>query len=56
MSKPVFAILYVLLMVALIVGLDVAFLRDHFWARLAVNVGVVLVFGAFYLRYFNAKS
>jgi hypothetical protein len=29
------------------------FLRGQFWARPLVNVGIVLVFGAFYLRYFR---
>lgn len=42
-------ILYVLLMVAIVVGVDVAFFRDRFWERLAVNVGIVLVFAAVYL-------
>ena len=41
--------LYVLAMVAVVVGVDVLFLRHHFWARLIVNVGIVLVFAAFYL-------
>ena len=43
--------LYALAMVAVVVGLDVLFFRDRFWERLMVNVGVVLVFGAFYLRF-----
>ena len=43
--------LYVLAMVAVVVGVDVLFFRHHFWARLAVNVGIVLVFGAFYFRF-----
>jgi hypothetical protein len=38
-------------MVLLIVGVDLAFFRHHFWPRLAVNVGVVLVFLAFYVRF-----
>jgi len=38
-------------MIAVIVGLDLLFFRDHFWARLMVNIGVVLVFAAFYLRF-----
>jgi len=38
-------------MVAIIVGVDIAFFRDRFWERLMVNVGMVLVFGAFYLRF-----
>ena len=43
--------LYVLVMVGLVVGVDVLFLRHHFWERLIVNVGIVLVFTAFYLRF-----
>jgi cytochrome c oxidase subunit IV len=45
------AALYVLAMVAVIVGLDVAVFRHHFWERLAANVGIVLLFGAFYFRF-----
>jgi type IV secretory pathway VirB2 component (pilin) len=44
-------VLYVLAMVAVVVGVDVLFFRSRFWERLMVNVGVVLVFGAFYLRF-----
>jgi hypothetical protein len=50
MSKSVVA-LAVLVMVVLIVGLDVVLFRNHFWARLLLNVGIVLVFAAFYLRF-----
>jgi hypothetical protein len=45
--------LYVLVMVATIVGVDVAFFRSRSLERLMVNVGLVLVFGAFYLRFFR---
>jgi hypothetical protein len=45
-------VLYVAAMVAIIVGVDVTFFKDRFWERLMVNVGLVLVFGAFYLRFF----
>jgi hypothetical protein len=44
-------VLYVLAMVAVVVGVDVLFFRHQFWARLIVNVGIVLVFAAFYLRF-----
>jgi hypothetical protein len=44
-------VLYVLAMVAVVVGVDVLFFRHHLWERLMVNVGVVLVFAAFYLRF-----
>jgi hypothetical protein len=44
-------VLYVLLMVAIVVGVDILFFKHHFWARLLVNIGIVLVFGAFYWRF-----
>jgi hypothetical protein len=37
-------VLYLLAMVAIVVGVDVLFLRHQFWLRLIVNVGIVLVF------------
>jgi hypothetical protein len=44
-------VLYVLALVAVIVIVDVLFLRNHVWARLAVNVGIVAVWAVFYLTY-----
>jgi hypothetical protein len=44
-------VLYVLALVAVVVGVDILFFRHRFWERLMVNVGIVLVFGAFYLRF-----
>jgi len=44
-------VLYVVAIVAVIVGIDFAFFRNRFWERLAVNIGIVLVFAAFYLRF-----
>ena len=41
----------VVLMVAIIVAVDVLFFRNRFWERLLVNIGIVLVFAAFYLRF-----
>jgi preprotein translocase subunit SecE len=49
-GRQVAVALYVVAMVAVIVGLDVAFFRNRFWERLIANIGVVLVFVAFYLR------
>jgi hypothetical protein len=48
-------VVYVLAMVALIVGVDVLFLRHQFWPRLAVNVGIVLVFGACYFIFLRER-
>jgi hypothetical protein len=44
-------VLYVLALVAVVVGVDVLFFRDLFWERLLANIGIVLVFAAFYLRF-----
>ena len=33
-----------------VVAVDVLFFRHRFWERLIANIGIVLVFGAFYLR------
>jgi type IV secretory pathway VirB2 component (pilin) len=51
MGKPVTVALYVLALVIAVVGVDVLFFRHQFWDRLIVNVGIVLVFAAFYLRF-----
>jgi hypothetical protein len=45
--------LYVVAMVAVVVGVDVLFFRGNSWERLAANVGIVLVFGAFYFRFLH---
>jgi hypothetical protein len=51
MSRPVSVGLYVVALVVVVVGVDVAFFRHRFWPRLAANVGIVLLFGAFYFRF-----
>ena len=51
MGRQAAAIVYMLAMVAVVVGVDVMFFRNRFWERLMVNVGIVLVFSAFYLRF-----
>lgn len=54
MTKNLSVVLYVAVMIAVVVGVDVLFFKDRFWARLMVNVGIVLVFAAFYLRFFKS--
>ncbi len=51
MDRQLAVVLYVAVMIAAIVGIDIAFFRNQFWARLMVNIGLVLVFAAFYLRF-----
>jgi hypothetical protein len=47
-------VLYLLALVAVVVGSDFLLFRHHFWARLLANVGIVLIFGALYLRFPSA--
>jgi hypothetical protein len=51
MGRQAVVVLYVLAMAGVVVGVDVLVFRHQFWPRLIVNVGIVLVFGAFYLRF-----
>lgn len=51
MGRQAINALYVLLMIVVIVVVDFSFFRSRPWERLAVNVGIVLVFAAFYFRF-----
>jgi hypothetical protein len=51
MGRQVTVVLYVVAMIAVIVGVDFMFFRNRFWERLILNIGIVLVFAAFYLRF-----
>jgi hypothetical protein len=51
MGRQAGVVLYVLAMVTVVVGVDVLFFRHRFWERLMVNVGIALVFAAFYFRF-----
>ncbi|MGZ0147959.1 hypothetical protein ACXJJ3_12890 [Kribbella sp. WER1] len=51
MGRNAITALWVVAMVAIVVGVDVAFFRHQFWPRLFANVGIVLVFLAFALRF-----
>ena len=51
LSRRIAVAVYVVAMAAVIVGVDFAFFRNRFWERLTVNIGIVLVFAAFYLRF-----
>jgi hypothetical protein len=54
-GREVAVALYLVAMVAVIAGLDVVFFRNRFWERLIGNIGVVLVFVAFYLRFLGRR-
>jgi hypothetical protein len=44
-------VLYILVLIAVVVSVDLLFFKNRFWERLIVNIGIVLVFAAFYLRF-----
>jgi hypothetical protein len=46
-ARQAVLVLYVLALVTVVVSVDVLFFSHHFWGRLLVNVGIVLVFLAF---------
>jgi hypothetical protein len=50
-GRQVVVVLYVLALIAVVVCVDVLFFKHHLWERLVVNVGIVLVFAAFGLRF-----
>jgi hypothetical protein len=50
-GRPAILVIYVAAMVGVIVGADLVFFRHLVWGRLIFNIGVVLVFAAFYLRF-----
>jgi len=54
MGRRIAIVLYVVTMTAIIVGVDVMFFRSRFWERLTANIGIVLVFAAFYLRFLKS--
>lgn len=55
MGRQATGVLYGVAMAGVVVGVDVLFFRHHLWERLMVNVGLVLVFGAFYLRFVGRR-
>ena len=51
MPRNLSVVLYVVVMISVIVSVDLLFFRNRFRERLIVNIGIVMVFAAFYLRF-----
>ena len=51
MTRNMSVVLYILLLIAVVVSVDLLFFKNRFWERLLVNIGIALVFAAFYLRF-----
>ena len=54
MTKNMSVVLYILVLIAVVVSVDLLFFKNQFWERLMVNIGIVLVFTAFYLRFLKS--
>ena len=55
MSRRVIGASYALALDSVVVAVDLLFFSHRFWERLAANIGIVLVFGAFYFRFRNSR-
>ena len=51
MTRNISVVLYIVLLIGVVVSVDLLFFKNRFWERLIVNIGIVLVFAAFYLRF-----
>ncbi len=51
MIRKISVVLYIVVLIAVVVSVDLLFFKNLFWERLIVNIGIVSVFVAFYLRF-----
>jgi uncharacterized protein (DUF983 family) len=49
MTRNMSVALYCVVLIAVVVSVDLLFLKNRFWERLIVNISIVLVFATFYL-------
>lgn len=55
MSKNTVNIIYILAMIFTVVVIDIVFFRHSFWERLIANIGIVLVYVAFYFSFIKNR-
>jgi hypothetical protein len=51
MTRNMSVVLYIVVLIAVVVSVDLLSFKNRFLERLIVNIGIVLVFAAFYLRF-----
>ena len=56
MKRQAAVVLYLLGMVAVVVGADILVFRHQVWVRLIANIAIVAVFVVFYLRFLKRPS
>ena len=55
MGKNTMIVIYVLAMVVTVVAVDILFFRHRFRERLLANIGIILVYAAFYLVFLKNR-
>lgn len=55
MTKNLSVVLYIVIMIAVIVSVDLLFFRNQFWQRLIANIGIVLVFAVLYFLFLKNR-
>lgn len=55
MGRPAAITIYALSLVAVVVLVDILFFKHHFLERLLANIGIVLIFAAFALRFLKRQ-
>lgn len=56
MTGNLFRMLFIVVMIAVIVSVDLLFLRHHFMARLIVNIGIAVAFVIVYFFFSRKRS
>jgi uncharacterized membrane protein len=51
MTKNIYGVLFALIMIVVVMSVDLLFFKNNTWERLIANIGIVLVFIDFYLRF-----
>ena len=51
MTRNMYLVLCIVVLIAVVVSVDVLFLENRFWERLIANIGIVVMFAASYLRF-----
>jgi hypothetical protein len=51
MSRNTIIVIYIIVMVATVVAADILFFRNRLGERLIVNIAIVLIYVAFYLKF-----
>jgi len=51
MNKNILVMIYIIAMVVTVTTIDIVFFRHRFWERLFANIGIIMIYVAFYLAF-----